>query len=118
MDLKRIAGLDACSRGEGLADDTFFGVVMEPATVNVPPGIDLIHSGRVAARVWKGHGAVRPSSHECGFDGSRVRCGRDISKNFGGNFHYWCKADDIVAPKNCFDFAQVLLGKVRAGVHR
>jgi hypothetical protein len=37
--------------------------------------------------------------------------------NFGGNFHYWREADDIVTPKNCFNFAQVLLGKIRTGVH-
>jgi hypothetical protein len=37
--------------------------------------------------------------------------------NFGGNFHHWCEADDIVTPENCFDFAQVLLGKICAGIN-
>ena len=39
-------------------------------------------------------------------------------KNFGGNFQHWREADNIVAPKNCFDFAEIVLGKVGAGVHR
>ena len=66
IDVESVAGLDVCTRGEGFADDGFGSIVMEPAAVNVPPGIGLIHSGCVTASVWKSNGVVRPGSHQRG----------------------------------------------------
>ena len=103
LTVTRAAGVKAQTLREPCADHAFLGAIREPAAIDMPPGIGSRNAGHEFAAVRNIDRVTVPGADQFSCERSPRAAGRDRH----GNIQERRKPDDIVAPENRLQFAEI-----------